>query len=113
MDLLIDRLGIPYNKPSVNHKYSYLYTLSENYKLSTIEIENIELKSAINQYVSHGENVKSLASNKFVIWLKRIWNGILNFLDLCKRKFFDLRISKMIKRIEKISENNIKMAKEY
>ena len=113
MDLLIDRLGIAYNEPSVKHTYSDFYSLSENYKLSTIEIENISLKSAINQYVSRGESVKSFSSNKFVIWLKRIWNGILNFLDLCKRKFFDLRISKMIKRIEKIAENNIKMAKEY
>ena len=82
MNLLIDRLGMPYNKPSVKHKYSSLYILSENYKLSTIEIENINLKSAINQYVSQGESVKSFSSNKFVIWLKRIWNGILNFLDL-------------------------------
>lgn len=113
MDLLIDRLGISYNKPSVKHKYSDLYTLSENYKLSTIDIENINLKSAINQYVSRGESVKSLASNKFVIWLKRIWNGILNFLDLCKRKFFDLRISKMIKKVENIAKNNIKKSKEY
>lgn len=113
MNLLVDRLGIAYNKPSVKHKYSDLYTLSENYKLSTIEIENINLKSAINQYVSQGESVKSFSSNKFVIWLKRIWNGILNFLDLCKRKFFDLRISKMIKKIEKTAENNIKMSKEY
>lgn len=113
MDLLIDRLGISYNKPSVKHKYSDLYTLSENYKLSTVELENMRLKSAINQYVSQGENVKTLSSNKFVIWLKRIWNGILNFLDLCKRKFFDLRISKMIRKIEKIAKNNIKMSKEY
>ena len=113
MDLLVDRLGIPYNKPLLKHKYSDLYTLSENYKLSTIEIENINLKSAINQYVSQGESVKSLASNKFVIWLKRIWNGILNFLDLCKRKFFDLRISKMIRKIENIARNNIKKSKEY
>lgn len=51
MNLLVDRLGIAYNKPSVKHRYSDLYTLSENYKLSTIEIENINLKSAINQYV--------------------------------------------------------------
>lgn len=113
MDLLIERLGMSYEKPLKKQLYSDLYTLSENYKLSTIEIENINLKSTINQYVSRGENVKSFSSNKFVIWLKRIWNGILNFLDLCKRKFFDLRLSKMIKKIENIANSNIEMSKEY
>lgn len=113
MNLLVDRLGIAYNEPSMKHTYSDFYSLSENYKLSTIEIENINLKSAINQYVSQGESVKSFSSNKFVIWLKRIWNGILNFLDLCKRKFLDLRISKMIRKIEKLAKNNIKKSKEY
>lgn len=115
-NILTRRLGFMIdNNDYVMNKNKLLYYYKDIYlaKESTIEIENIKLKSAINQYVSQGENVKSLASNKFVIWLKRIWNGILNFLDLCKRKFFDLRISKMIRKIEKISENNIKMSKEY
>ena len=112
MDLLIDRLGIR-RPPTNKNMYSNFYTLSENYKLSTIEIENMKLKLAINQYVSQGESVKSSPSNKFVIWLRRIWNGILNFLDLCKRKFFDFRISKTIRKIENIAKNNIKMSKEY
>lgn len=89
MDLLVDRLGISYNKPSVKHKYSDLYTLSENYKLSTIELENAQLKDAINETISASQESETIVKKDRNL-LQKTWDKFIEFVN---------KIIKFIKRV--------------
>ena len=97
MDIL-NRLGLNVSEKSDNTKGNRLYyAIAENYKISSIELENIQLKNVINETMkASSEDFKGVVE-KVKSGLSNIWEKILEIFKAI-RKFFKSIIDKIFRR---------------
>ena len=97
MDIL-NRLGLNVeNKTETNKGDRLHYAVAENYKISSIELENIQLKDAINETMkASSEDFKGVV-DKVKSGLSNIWEKILEIFKAI-RKFFKSIIDKIFRR---------------
>ena len=95
---ILNRLGLNVNQTTETEKCDRLYyAIAENYKISSIELENIQLKEAINETIStSSEDFKGVVS-KVKSGLSNIWEKILSIFEAI-RKFFRSIIDKIFRR---------------
>lgn len=97
MDIL-NRIGLNAEDGHVDKKVDRLYyAIAENYKISSIELENIQLKDAINETMqASSEDFKGVVE-KVKSGLSNIWEKILEIFKAI-RKFFKSLIDKIFRR---------------
>lgn len=95
---ILNRLGLnAINKTETNKVDRLYYAVAENYKISSIELENIKLKDAINETIAtSSEDFKGVVS-KVKSGLSNIWEKILSIFEAI-RKFFRSIIDKIFRR---------------
>lgn len=106
MDIL-NRLGLNVgNKDETNKGDRLYYAVAENYKMSSIELENIQLKDAINETMkASSEDFKGVV-DKVKSGLSNIWEKILEIFKAI-RKFIKSIIDKVFRRkIKKEIDNS-------
>lgn len=95
---ILNRLGLNVgNKDETNKHDRLYYAVAENYKISSIELENIQLKDAINETMkASSEDFKGVV-DKVKSGLSNIWEKILSIFEAI-RKFIKSIIDKVFKR---------------
>ena len=104
---ILNRLGLnSQNKTETNKVDRLYYAIAENYKISSIELENIQLKYAINETIqTSSEDFKGVVS-KVKSGLSNMWEKILEIFKSI-RKFIRSIIDKIFRRkIKKIVDQS-------
>lgn len=87
---ILNRIGLnTENKTETNKDDRLYYAVAENYKISSIELENIQLKDAINETISASQESETIVKKDRNL-LQKTWDKFIEFVN---------KIIKFIKRV--------------